>query len=209
MTIDDLLTSATQCLAFDTKAKLTFNETTKIGYLTQRNLIKSRMIWQHGLVTTRQAFEVIGAARLIDEAPKSDLRASAICCMDYEETAIAAAEIGNEDAVKENIDARDFLISKIVWQHGAFRVCNVFQEIGFDPIERKELIQILFNAQKLLKSSNSAVEKSSRSIGTVPINNDYFGALEVDTEDVWADQKSSLTKEQDKLQELLDRLTNM
>jgi hypothetical protein len=115
----------------------------KLNHLTRRNFLRSKMIWLHGLTMTRLALAPLGEADLIDEPCATDLGASIKCCLDYERKAIDAARRKKEDKARDCMDARDFLLTKIIWQYGAFEICNSFRSIGHDPIDRKELIRIL------------------------------------------------------------------
>lgn len=115
----------------------------KLKHLTDRNFLRSKMIWLHGLSMTRAALDCLNLAHLIDEACATDLDASVECCLEYERKAVRAARRKNEDEARDYIDARDFLLTKMTWQHGAFKICDFFRSIGHDPIDRKELIRII------------------------------------------------------------------
>ena len=124
----DLLDLAIECkIAHLSASKAEQKE--KLKHLTDRNFLRSKMIWLYGLTMTRTALTQVKAVHLIDKAAQTDLTASAKCCMDYEQKAIKAARRKNEDVAKEAIESRDFLMTKMAWQHGAIQLCTIFEEI--------------------------------------------------------------------------------
>jgi hypothetical protein len=128
---------ALECLSFHRMAAITQDRNAKLDALSKRNFIKSKMIWQYGQRDTYQAFLTIDAEDLFGPL-EYELKGSVKCCIRYQRKMDEAILHGEIEKREELIESLDFLLAKLIWQHGTIKTFQALEVAGFNPIQSNQ-----------------------------------------------------------------------